>query len=64
MVNQYRASHDLANNILGRKLLRALLSLPEETAVIEKINAVTTADISRVAKMVKMQAIYLLSGEK
>ena len=64
LVNQYRASHDLANNILGRELLRALLSLPEETAVIEKINAVTAADISRVAKMVKMQAIYLLSGEK
>ena len=64
LVNQYRASHDLANNILGRELLRALLSLPEETAVIEKINAVTAADVSRVAKMVKMQAIYLLSGEK
>ena len=64
LVNQYRASHDLANNILGRELLRALLNLPPETAVTEKINAVTAADVSRVAKMVKMQAIYLLSGEK
>lgn len=64
LINQYRASHDLANNILGRELLRALLDLPAETAVTEKINAVTPDDITRVAQLVKMQAIYLLSGEK
>lgn len=64
LINQYRASHDLANNILGRELLRALLNLPPATAVAAKINAVTPEDVSRVAQMVKMQAIYLLSGEK
>jgi predicted Zn-dependent peptidase len=64
LINQYRASHDLANNILGRQLLRALLDLPPETAVAEKINAVTPDDVARVAQLVKMQAIYLLSGEK
>ena len=64
LINQYRASHDLANNILGRQLLRALLDLPPETAVAEKINAVTPDDVARVAQLVKMQAIYLVSGEK
>lgn len=64
LINQYRASHDLANNILGRQLLRALLDLPPETAVTDKINAVTADDVSRVAQLVKMQATYLLSGEK
>lgn len=64
LINQYRASHDLANNILDRQLLRALLDLPPETAVTDKINAVTADDVSRVAQLVKMQATYLLSGEK
>lgn len=64
LINQYRTSHDLANNLLGRELLRALLDLPPEEAVIEKIKAVTPAAVSEAAEMVKPQAIYLLSGEK
>lgn len=64
LINQYRASHDLANNILGRQLLGTLLDIPIETAAGEKIRMVTAKDVSRIAEMTKAQAIYLLSGEK
>lgn len=64
LINQYRASHDYANNILGRQLLFTLLDLPEDGNVAAKINAVTAADVQRVAAELKLQATYLLSGEK
>lgn len=64
LINQYRASHDYANNILGRQLLTTLLDLPEDRDVAAKINAVTAADVQRVAAELKLQATYLLSGEK
>ncbi|WP_373841865.1 EF-P 5-aminopentanol modification-associated protein YfmF [Limosilactobacillus sp.] len=64
LVNQYEASYDLANNILGRQLLAALLGLPAPSNVTAKIKAVTKKDVQQVAAKLKLQAIYLLSGEK
>lgn len=64
LINQYLSGDDLANNILARELICAVLGLPQEQAVTTKIKQVNTEDIMRVANLLKEQAVYLLSGEK
>lgn len=64
LINQYQSGHDLANNILARELLCAVLKLPREQAVVDQLKRVSVDDIKRIAESVTMQAIYLLSGEK
>lgn len=63
IVNQYQAGHDLANNVLEQQLITAIINQPTPNFV-EKIRQVTREDIIRVAKLVKLQAVYLLSGEE
>lgn len=63
IINQYQAGHDLANNVLEQKLITAILNQPVPNFV-EKIQQVTREDIIRVAKLVELQAVYLLSGEE
>lgn len=64
LINQYRSGNDLANNVLARELLCAVLKLPREEQVIDKLKAVRPEDIERIANLADLQAIYLLSGEK
>lgn len=64
LVNQHYAGFDLANNILEHHLVNQLLSLREQTDFANQINQVTKNDVMKVASMIKLQASYLLSGEK
>lgn len=64
LVNQHYAGFDLANNILEHRLVNQLLSLREQTDFANQINQVTKNDVMKVASMIKLQASYLLSGEK
>ncbi len=63
MINQYRAGHDLASNVLEQQLVTKLVNESDKNFVTE-IKKVTVADVMRVAKQMKLQAVYLLSGEK
>lgn len=63
IINQYQAGHDLANNVLEQQLITAIINQPTPEFV-EKIQQVTREDIIRVAKLVELQAVYLLSGEE
>lgn len=63
LVNQYRAGHDLASNILEQQLVAKLINETNNDFVAE-IKKVTKEDVSRVARLMKLQAVYLLSGEK
>lgn len=62
LANQYLSSNDLAGNILGRRLTNRLLGLPNQDEA-AAIHAVTRDQVVKVAKMMKKQAVYLLSGE-
>ena len=62
LANQYLSSNDLAGNILGRRLTNQLLGLPNQDEA-AAIHAVTREQVVAVAKMMKKQAVYLLSGE-
>lgn len=62
LINQYRAGHDLASNILEQQLVAKLVNETNKDFVAE-IKKVTPADISQVANKMKLQAVYLLSGE-
>lgn len=64
LINQHYAGFDLANNILEHHLVNQLLSLGEQTDFANQINQVTKNDVMKVASMIKLQASYLLSGEK
>ena len=64
LINQHYAGFDLANNILEHHLVNQLLSLPEQTDFAQQVNRVTKDDVTKVASMIKLQASYLLSGEK
>lgn len=64
LINQHYAGFDLANNILEHHLVNQLLSLGEQTDFANQINRVTKNDVMKVASMIKLQASYLLSGEK
>lgn len=69
LINQHYAGFDLANNILEHHLVNQLLSLGEQTEgeqtdFANQINRVTKNDVMKVASMIKLQASYLLSGEK
>ncbi|WP_302116765.1 pitrilysin family protein [uncultured Limosilactobacillus sp.] len=63
LINQYRAGHDLASNILEQQLVAKLVNETNKDFVAE-IKKVTPADISQVANKMKLQAVYLLSGER
>nr|WP_225208998.1 pitrilysin family protein [Limosilactobacillus walteri] len=63
LINQYRAGHDLASNVLEQQLVAKLVNESNNDFIAE-IRKVTSADVSRVAKLMKLQAVYLLSGEK
>ncbi len=63
LINQYRAGHDLASNVLEQQLVTKLVNESDKNFVTE-IKKVTVADVMRVAKQMKLQAVYLLSGEK
>lgn len=63
LINQYRAGHDLASNVLEQQLVAKLVNESNNDFIAE-IKKVTSADVSRVAKLMKLQAVYLLSGEK
>ncbi|WP_076461188.1 EF-P 5-aminopentanol modification-associated protein YfmF [Limosilactobacillus caccae] len=63
LINQYRAGHDIAGNVLEQQLVTSLFGQANQDFVTQ-IKAVTKDDIIRVAKMTKLQAVYLLSGEK
>lgn len=64
LINQHYAGFDLANNILEHRLVNQLLSLPEQVDFAEQVKRVTRDDVMKVASMLKLQASYLLSGEK
>lgn len=64
LINQHYAGFDIANNVLEHHLVNQLLSLPEQTDFAEQVNQVTKDDVMKVAAMMKLQASYLLSGEK
>lgn len=63
LINQYRAGHDIASNVLEQNLVTTIFGKAHGDFA-EQIAQVTTKDIIRVAKMMKLQAVYLLSGEK
>ena len=63
LINQYRAGHDLASNVLEQQLVTKLVNESDKNFITE-IKKVTIADVMRVAKQMKLQAVYLLSGEK
>ena len=63
LINQYRAGHDLASNVLEQQLVTKLINESDKDFITE-IKKVTVADVMRVAKQMKLQAVYLLSGEK
>lgn len=63
LINQYRAGHDLASNVLEQQLVTKLVNESDKNFITE-IKKVTVADVMRVAKQMKLQAVYLLSGEK
>lgn len=62
LINQYRSGNDLAGNLLERQLVRNLLGV-QQADIPAAFNAVTRAEIQRVAQSLKQQAVYLLSGE-
>ena len=64
LINQHYAGFDIANNVLEHHLVNQLLSLPEQTDFAEQVNQVTKDDVMKVAAIMKLQASYLLSGEK
>ena len=64
LINQHYAGFDIANNVLEHHLVNQLLSLPDQTEFHEQVNQVTKDDVMKVAAMMKLQASYLLSGEK
>lgn len=63
LINQYRAGHDLASNVLEQQLVAKLVD-ERQPDFVTKIKQVTPVDVSQVAKLMKLQAVYLLSGEK
>nr|WP_220477107.1 pitrilysin family protein [Limosilactobacillus rudii] len=63
LINQYQAGHDLASNILEQRLVAKLVNESNNDFIAE-VKKVTSADVARVAKLMKLQAVYLLSGER
>lgn len=63
LINQYRAGHDIASNLLEQQVVTSLFG-KANVDFVTQVKAVSREDIIRVAKMMKLQAVYLLSGEK
>ena len=53
----------MASNVLEQQLVTKLVNESDKNFITE-IKKVTVADVMRVAKQMKLQAVYLLSGEK
>lgn len=63
LINQYRAGHDLASNVLEQALIAKIIN-DDPIDFVTEIRKVTVDDVCRVAKQMKLQAVYLLRAEE
>ena len=64
LLNQYLASQDDENYLLGRALAKTLLQQPAKLDYPAALAAVTPAQVAQLADQLVPAAVYLLSGDE